>query len=83
MTELQDKLSTKRGDIQSRFDKLEAQRKQLGDQRANLDRNIAAIVEEQVRLQGEFRLLEDLSNGDKDKKLEPRLEIPKKPKKKK
>lgn len=81
MTELSDKLSTKRADIQTRFDKLEAQRKQLGEQRANLDRNIAAIVEEQVRLQGEFRLIEDLSNGDKDKKLEPKLEIPKKKKK--
>jgi len=82
MTELSDKLTTKKADIQSRFDKLEAQRKQLGEQRANLDRNIASIVEEQVRLQGEFRLIEDLSNGDKDKKLEPKLEIPKKSKKK-
>jgi len=80
MTELSDKLSTKRADIQARFDKLEAQRKQLGGQRADLDRNIAGIVEEQVRLQGEFRLIEDLSNGDKDKKLEPKLEIPKKKK---
>ena len=81
MTEMEDKLSAKRADIQSRFDKLEAQRKQLGEQRADLDRNIARIVEEQVRLQGEFRLIEDLSNGDKDKKLEPKLEIPKKKKK--
>jgi len=81
MTEMEDKLSAKKADIQSRFDKLEAQRKQLGEQRANLDRNIASIVEEQVRLQGEFRLIEDLSNGDKDKKLEPKLEIPKKKKK--
>ena len=66
MSELEDKLSTKRADIQSRFDKLEAQRKQLSEQRANLDRSIAVTVEEQVRIQGEFRLLEDLSN-DKDK----------------
>ena len=82
MSEMIDKLSAKRADIQDRFDKLEAQRKQLGGQRADLDRNIARIVEEQVRLQGEFRLIEDLSNGDKDKKLEPKLEIPKKSKKK-
>lgn len=82
MTELSDKLSAKRADIQTRFDKFETQRKQLGEQRANLDRSIAGIVEEQVRLQGEFRLIEDLSNGDKDKKLEPKLEIPKKQKKK-
>ena len=80
MTDMEDKLTTKRADIQGRFDKLEAQRKQLGGQRADLDRNIAGIVEEQVRLQGEFRLIEDLSNGDKDKKLEPKLEIPKKKK---
>lgn len=79
--ELSKRLVAKRADIQTRFDKLEAQRKQLGGQRADLDRNIASIVEEQVRLQGEFRLIEDLSNGDKDKKLEPKLEIPKKKKK--
>ena len=82
MSELQDKLLTKRADIQARFDKLEAQRKQLSEQRANLDRNIAVTVEEQVRIQGEFRLIEDLSN-DKEKPTEPKLEIPKESKKKK
>ena len=69
MSELDDKLLAKRADIQARFDKLEAQRKQLSEQRANLDRSIAVTVEEQVRIQGEFRLLEDLSNSkDKSKK---------------
>ena len=63
MSELDDKLLAKRADIQARFDKLEAQRKQLSEQRANLDRSIAVTVEEQVRIQGEFRLLEDLSNN--------------------
>lgn len=79
MSELEDKLSAKRVDIQVRFDKLEAQRKQLSEQRANLDRSIAVTVEEQVRIQGEFRLLEDLLN-DKEKLKEPKLEIPKKKK---
>ena len=81
MSELQDKLSKKRAEVQAKFDELEGKRKQLASQRADLDRAIAVIMEEQVRLQGEFRLIEDLSNGDKDKKLEPKLEIPKKKKK--
>ena len=82
MTDFKDKFLKKRADIQSRFTKLEGQRKGLVSQRADLDRAIAVIMEEQVRLQGEFRLIEDLSNGGKDKKLEPTMEIPKKKKKK-
>jgi len=82
MTDFKNKFLKKRADIQERFTKLEGQRKGLVSQRADLDRAIAVIMEEQVRLQGEFRLIEDLSNGDKDKKLEPKLEIPKKKKKK-
>ena len=82
MADFKNKFLEKRADIQSRFTKLEGQRKGLVSQRADLDRAIAVIMEEQVRLQGEFRLIEDLSNGDKDKKLEPKLEIPKKKKKK-
>ena len=82
MTDLRDTLSKKKADIQAKFDELEGKRKQLVSQRADLDRAIASIMEEQVRFQGEFRLIEDLSNGDKDKKFEPTLEIPKKKKKK-
>ena len=78
MSDFKDKLSKKRAEVQAKFDELEGKRKQLASQRADLDRAIATIMEEQVRLQGDFRTLEDLSN-DKDK---PKLEIPKKEKKK-
>ena len=80
MADFENKLSKKRADIQERFNKLEGQRKGLVDQRRELDRAIAVIMEEQVRLQGDFRTIEDLSN-EKDK-LGPKLEIPKKKKKK-
>ncbi len=60
MTDLKDALSTKKADIQARFDKLEAERKELSSQRADLDRNIAIKLEELVRIQGEFRLIEEL-----------------------
>ena len=79
MTDFKDKLSKKRAEVQVKFDELEGKRKQLVSQRADLDRAIAVVMEEQVRLQGDFRTLEDLSN-DKDKP-EPKLEIPKKKKK--
>lgn len=76
MSDLKDTLSKKRAEIQVKFDELEGKRKQLVSQRADLDRAIASVMEEQVRFQGEFRLIEDLSN-DKDK---PKLGIPKKKK---
>lgn len=77
MSEMKDKLSVKQADVQSRFENLDKQRQQLINQRADLDRKIAAIAEEMVRLQGEFRLIADL----KDEKDTPKLEIPKKKKK--
>lgn len=80
MTDFENKLSKKRADIQERFNKLEGQRKGLVDQRRELDRAIAVIMEEQVRLQGDFRTIEDLSNEKGE--LGPKLEIPKKKKKK-
>ena len=74
MPSLQDKLFAKRKELESKFNKLDEQRDKLVKQRSSLDRQIAVIAEEQVRLQGEFRAVEELSN-EKD---EPRLEIPKK-----
>jgi len=78
MSEMKDKLSAKQADVQSRFEGLDKQRQQLISQRADLDRKIASISEELVRLQGENRLIEDLSKDDK--KDTPKLEIPKKKK---
>ena len=80
MADFENKLSKKRADIQERFNKLEGQRKGLVDQRRELDRAIAVIMEEQVRLQGDFRTIEDLSSEKGE--LGPKLEIPKKKKKK-
>lgn len=77
MSELKDKLKAKRKEIEAKFDNLDDQRKKLVDQRSELDRQIAAIAQEQVRLQGEFRAIEDLSN-EKEDKSEPKLTIPKK-----
>lgn len=53
-------LEQKLADAKAKFDQLNSQRKNLVEQRANLDRQIAAIAEEQVRLQGDFRTIEGL-----------------------
>lgn len=74
MTDLKDRLSAKRKELESKFNRLEGQRDKLVKQRSSLDRQIAAVAEEQVRLQGEFRAVEELLN----EKKEPKLDIPKK-----
>jgi len=68
MTDFKDKLSKKLADVQAKFDKLEGERKQLVSQRADFDRAIAVKMEELVRLQGDFRTIEDLSNDKPGKK---------------
>jgi len=73
MSDFKDKLSVKRKELESKFGQLDEQRERLVKQRSNLDRQIAVIAEEQVRLQGEFRVIEELSK-EKD---EPELKIPK------
>jgi len=74
MSDLKNKLSAKRKELESKFNQLEEQRDKLGKQRGNLDRQIAVVAEEQVRLQGEFRAVEELLN----EKEEPKMEIPSK-----
>jgi len=74
MTDLKNKLSAKQKKLESKFNQLEEQRDKLVKQRSNIDRQIAVVAEEQVRLQGEFRAVEELLN-EKD---EPELKIPKK-----
>ena len=76
---MKDKLKARQDEAKGKFEQLEKQREAAANQRAELDRQIAAIVKEQVLLQGEFRALNDLLNGDD--KDEPKLEIPKKKKK--
>jgi peptidoglycan hydrolase CwlO-like protein len=72
MSDLKSKLKAKREVIESNFKALDQQRLDLVAKRKEIDRRITQIAEELVRLQGEFRALEDL---DRD---EPKLEIPKK-----
>ena len=73
MSDLKNKLSAKRKELEFKFSQLDEQRKKLVEQGATLNRQVAVIAEEQVRLQGEFRAVEELSN-EKD---EPELKIPK------
>lgn len=75
--ELKDKLKAKQAEAEKKFGLLENQRETLAKQRAELDRQLAGVVKEQVLLQGEFRALLDLLNGDG----KPKLEIPSKKKK--
>jgi len=66
---MEDKLKAKQAKVKKEFDLLDKQREAAANQRAELDRQIAAIVKEQVLLQGEHRALTDLLNGDdKEKK---------------
>ena len=81
MSEIETKLTANKATIESNFNSLEQQRLQLVEQRKEMDRRMSAIAEEMVRLQGEFRAVEEIlgSNG----KGKPDLTIPKKKKKKK
>lgn len=80
MSEL--KLDEKIKDVEKRFGELEQRRQRATEQRANLDRQIGQIVEEQVRLQGEARALQGLKEPE-EKKPEPKPVIPSKKKEKK
>jgi len=53
-------LEQKLADAQGKFNQLNDRRKTLVEQRANLDRQIAIIVEEQTMLRGDFRTIEGL-----------------------
>lgn len=65
---MKDKLKAKQDEVKSSFDKLESQKKQLTDQRAELDRRLSAIASEQVRLQGAYKAYSDLLEEGKDDK---------------
>jgi hypothetical protein len=63
--------------VQSKFDQLEGQRQQEIEKGKVINRNIATIAEEMVRLQGEYRVLQSLKD-DGQPKQDPQLTIPKK-----
>lgn len=71
MSDLKSKMESRKREIEGLF-------KQLEDKRAEFSRQVSAITEEMTRLQGEYRLIQEMENGD-DK---PSLEIPSKKKKK-
>lgn len=61
---MKDKLKERKQEVERKFNLLKSQRAKLTEQRSELDRQLAAIAQEQVRLQGEFRALESLESGD-------------------
>jgi len=68
--ELKEKLKQKKQELEKKFSELESQKKTLVDERSELDRGIAKVAQEQIRLQGEFKVISDLEveNGKKEKK---------------
>lgn len=66
--DLKEKLKQKKQELEKKFNELENQKKQLVDKRSELDRGIAQVAQEQVRLQGEFRAISDLEQEDDKKK---------------
>ena len=63
-TEPRDRFAKKRNEIQGRFIEVERQKQVLEDQKANTEKGISAVTDELMRIQGEFRLLEDLAKED-------------------
>lgn len=49
--------------VQGQFEALNGEFKSLSEKRAELDRRLSLIREEQVRLQGDYRALMTLKNG--------------------
>ena len=56
----EDKLKVAVEAVEKRFDALKVQAAGLGEKRAEIDRELAGIREEQIRLQGEYRALQAL-----------------------
>ena len=59
-----DKFAGKRNEIQDRFIEIEKQKQVLVDQKVKTEKGISALTDELMRIQGEFRLLEDLAKID-------------------
>lgn len=65
---MKDKLKERKRQVEERFETLKSQRAKLTEQRSELDRKLAEVAQEQVRLQGEFRALESLESGGNESK---------------
>jgi predicted nuclease with TOPRIM domain len=67
-----DILTRKKADVQTRFEQLQSEKNKLIEQQKAIEQRVIEISQEQIRLQGEFRLIEDLSGNNK----EPTPKIP-------
>lgn len=57
-----DEFAKKRSELQIKFTEIEKQKQVMEDQKAKTGAGISALTDELLRIQGEFRLLEELAN---------------------
>ena len=62
MTDLFEKLDAQLAVVKEKFEALQGEEKSLKEKRADFDRQIAVNLEEQIRLQGEYRALTKLKD---------------------
>lgn len=70
MTDLFEKLDAQLAVVKDKFEALQSEEKSLKEKRADFDRQIAVNLEEQIRLQGEYRALTKLKEDAPD--VEPK-----------
>ena len=66
--ELLGKVKSQQAEVREQFEALDKKRQEVTEKRANLDRELAEINTEQLRLQGEYRSLEKLLKGTEPEK---------------
>lgn len=59
-----DKFAKKRIEIQGKFNEVEKQKQVMEDQKMKTMAGIAALTDELLRIQGEFRLLEEMAKAE-------------------
>ena len=65
-----DNLIKKRNEIQDRFVEIEKQKQVLVDQKHKAELGISALTDELLRLEGEFRLLEEMAKAEHQSRQE-------------
>ena len=77
MTEVQkSSLDEKMGDVNAKFEQAKGLLKAEQDKQAEAQRNINTITEEALKLQGEYRVLEELKKEQEGGKEEGKPKIP-------
>lgn len=61
-------LEQKKVDLEKKFEAFDATKKELVEQRRLIDQKLSQVQQEQLRLQGEFRMIEDLLKEEQPKK---------------